>query len=311
MFSRDQKLSQYFSDLAQVQHSKSLLDIFNVTDTVSPCDYFGQLDLDSDVAQQALEGLYTPPPNRMGRYFEQLIFILLQQLVGKERILRSLLIRDGKQVVGEADFVFLKDNNSGLSSCIELDHWEIACKFYLFVGKTSDDLDVPNLYQGLHLKDNLKIKLKHLSQKQLKIFETKVGKQSLKKSLQRLTPNNEGKPYRITSKSLMIGRFYYPHSQIDELSVNAGDHGIWFSLSEMEILNKKDYRFAILTNNELLQRMNRVDIEFVEFKQRITTIFHDYRRAGVFFTYLDSTGKRFQAVIVSDQWMYAVGVNGT
>ncbi len=131
---------------------------------------------------------------RLGSYFEGLLAFWLAwpenplyRLVGQ-----NLAVRDGKRTQGELDFL-VQDRQSG-----ELQHWEVAVKFYL--GTASGGAHAN--WQGPGLKDRLDLKVDHLLQHQLTL-----GTQPETLRLLRQL----GLPaYPPTPACLLKGRLFYP-----------------------------------------------------------------------------------------------------
>ncbi|MFT7617960.1 MAG: hypothetical protein ACI97A_001599 [Planctomycetota bacterium] len=94
---------------------------------------------------------------RLGKYFENLIAYWLEASDDFELLERNLQIRDGKETLGEMDFLVLDLKDQKTS------HWEVAVKFYL--GFPSDD--ALTSWHGPGKRDNLARKMGHLTAHQL------------------------------------------------------------------------------------------------------------------------------------------------
>ena len=95
--------------------------------------------------------------HRVGRYFESLVLYWLERIRRVEMIADGLQIREGKQTIGELDFVFRDEVR-------ELTHWEAAVKFYLHYpneNPTGSHLIGPNA------QDTFEKKTRKLFEKQL------------------------------------------------------------------------------------------------------------------------------------------------
>ena len=93
--------------------------------------------------------------HRVGRYFEALTHYWLQHLAGLEVVANNLQLRDGKQTVGEIDFLFRENK--------QLIHWEVAVKYYLQLVPDCEEHE----YIGPNAADNLASKTKRLFEEQL------------------------------------------------------------------------------------------------------------------------------------------------
>ena len=93
----------------------------------------------------------------VGRYFERLIVYWIRSIRRCEIVAHSLQLRDGKRTVGEIDLLFRDEQG-------RLNHWEVACKFYLQV----DASNVPITdYIGPNANDTLFKKATRLLKHQL------------------------------------------------------------------------------------------------------------------------------------------------
>jgi uncharacterized protein len=119
------------------------------------------LDRDSTELEDFLSHLKS---TRLGLRFEMLIwFWLLDNKYHHYELLEhSLQIIDGPLTVGELDFVLLNTQTN------EIEHWEVALKYYL----AEEDYSLPFWY-GLNREDTLARKLNHFTQKQFQFSEVK------------------------------------------------------------------------------------------------------------------------------------------
>lgn len=121
-----------------------------------------QLDQNPDELLQFLAQLKS---TRLGLRFEYLMWFWLQDSLFHdfELIGHSIQIIDAKNTLGELDFLVWN------KSTTQIEHWEVALKFYLAEGL----LDLPQWY-GLNRSDTLNRKLNHFSQKQFQ-FKSAQG----------------------------------------------------------------------------------------------------------------------------------------
>ncbi len=111
---------------------------------------------------------FTPPNNhRLGIRFEALIQSWAQ---GSDQIdikAANLPVRDDKRTLGEFDLIVEHEG--------EIQHWELAVKFYLGVGDTSD----MNRFFGPNPIDTLAIKINHLQERQMQLSRQPAAAQLL------------------------------------------------------------------------------------------------------------------------------------
>ena len=150
-------------DLAWVMCSPSMLKnntpqypVFSGKDCVvlfdKALDKLHQLEKDPTPLLSYLERF---PNRRVGRYFETLVLYWLEHLTEFEVIASNLQIQDGKQTLGEIDFLF-RDHN-------QLIHWETAVKYFIQLTPDCQEKE----YIGPNTVDNLESKKKRLFNKQL------------------------------------------------------------------------------------------------------------------------------------------------
>lgn len=118
-------------------------------------DWLAHLDRRPDQLESAL----SRRPGRLGTYFEGLLDAWLAWPDNPlyRRLYHGVPVRVGKQTVGEFDFI-VEERATG-----EIQHWEVAVKFYLGIapgGQASN-------WVGPGLKDRLDRKLAHLLDHQL------------------------------------------------------------------------------------------------------------------------------------------------
>lgn len=133
---------------------------------------------------------------RLGSYFEGLLTCWLawpgNPLYRLHR--QGLPVRDGKRTVGEMDFL-VEDRASG-----ELQHWEVAVKFYLGIATGGAHAH----WIGPGQRDRLDIKVEHLLRHQLALSRSLHGEQALSEA-------GLGRP---RPACLLRGRLFYP-SEVD------------------------------------------------------------------------------------------------
>lgn len=139
-----------------------------------------------------LASLACRPDRRLGSYFENLLSFWLSwpanplyRLLG-----HGLPVRVDNRTLGELDFL-VEDRSSG-----EIQHWEVAVKFYLGIraGREHEN------WIGPGLRDRLDLKVKHLSAHQLALAATSAGARLIREM--GLAP-----PLPVC---LLKGRLFYP-----------------------------------------------------------------------------------------------------
>lgn len=132
-------------------------------------------------------------------------------------VARNVVVRDGKRTVGELDFL-VRDRRSG-----ELQHWELAVKFYLGRGQGRQGSD----WVGPGLQDSLSRKLERLRQHQLRLLQTTPG---------RLALADLGIDEPVRSLALVKGRLFHPWSRTLALPAEVAlDHpqGWWLDAERL------------------------------------------------------------------------------
>jgi len=165
----------------------------------------------------------------MGKYFEQLLFFILEQDERFEVLLKNHQLLKGKQTIGEIDLI-LKDTITGT-----IEHWEIALKYYL-QSKCSEDHDI---MLGPNAIDNLAKKMKKLTEHQLPLTAD-LGDFGISDSS------------IVQNKLLLKGQFFYHLSHhglcnIFPKHVNP-DHekGWWCYLSEVEKATDENLKWTTI-----------------------------------------------------------------
>lgn len=111
----------------------------------------------SDIDVEHLRDHFTRHRDRrVGRYFERLLAYWVRYIRRCEVVAHSLQLRDGKRTLGEIDLLFRDEQG-------RLNHWEVACKFYLQL----DVEDGPTRYIGPNPNDSLQTKASRLLEHQL------------------------------------------------------------------------------------------------------------------------------------------------
>jgi hypothetical protein len=129
---------------------------------------------------------------RLGLYFEQLYACLMTHVLGWELLGHNLQVREQGRTLGELDFL-LHNPLSG-----EVEHHEIAVKFYLAAG--ADD----SHWYGPNSRDRLDLKTERLLGHQVNMAEQPASRAMLAE---------KGLPQSARSRVLMPGYLFYPAGQ--------------------------------------------------------------------------------------------------
>lgn len=172
---------------------------------------------------------------RLGLLFEQFWQRYLQASSQFEVIANALQVQDGKRTVGEFDLLVSHSN--------EVEHWEIAIKFYLGVGNTRQI----GHWFGPNTSDRLDIKIDRLDSHQLRLGEHPSALALLAERGLNIS--------RV--RSVVKGRLFYPATQFTRGQFEHPDRfhpnhlkGWWCTLEEFQhapsanryiLLNKVDW----------------------------------------------------------------------
>lgn len=181
----------------------------------SSLDWLHHVD---EAPENLQESLDSQKDRRLGRYFETLWAYWLEQSPRFELIEQNLPIRDDSETLGELDFLVL-DKLSGRYL-----HWEVAVKFYLGRGDTSNHAN----WHGPGKKDRMDLKVKHLRNRQSVIS---------RRSEVQLLMHDMG--YHVNDCGVILkGRLFYPYTtrDTDLTPVGANAHHLrsyWISISDL------------------------------------------------------------------------------
>jgi hypothetical protein len=189
-------------------------------------DWFSQLAPQDNMAELVIA------PMKLGKLFEHYWTHWIDHEPGVERIATNLVVSDAKRTIGEFDLIV---RNHGL-----IEHWEVAIKFYLATG---DSTDLDNWY-GPNPVDTLGTKLRRMTDHQLRL-STFPASQTL------LADKN----WSIDAiKGIVKGRLFYPYENYvaDDFTfpdaVNP-DHpkGWWLPIEEFTLEHRLvNSRFLVL-----------------------------------------------------------------
>ena len=207
------------------KHEKSLVELLL------------QLDQKPSEVDEHFQSLRHMP---MGKYFEQLVIFILEKDERYEIILQNHQIVEEKTTVGEIDLI-VRDTVSS-----QLEHWEIALKFYLQSTPSSEQ----NVMLGPNAKDNLARKIKKLTEHQMTLSEHPQIEQLIK-----------GQP--IERKLFIKGQFFYHlnNKTIVPLGSNPlHDSGLWCFHSEIEKILDDSLKWTIVDKPDWIGNQQTPDI---------------------------------------------------
>lgn len=123
-------------------------------------------ELDQDDSA-LLQHLTTPATPRLGIWFERLWSYWLQHNGRYELLAANLQVKQDEKTRGEFDLI-VRDQRAD-----EIEHWELAIKFYLGM----PPLHHANHWFGPNQQDRLDLKFQHLVERQLPLSQTHAGQQ--------------------------------------------------------------------------------------------------------------------------------------
>lgn len=194
---------------------------------------------DASMADQLDHALGQQTDHRLGARFETLIAFGLSRLPALECVARRLQIADDERTLGEFDFI-VRNLADGT-----LEHWEVACKFYLGVFRDGE-LD----WVGPGKRDSLRRKLSHLDDRQLRLSSRSEAQSALPQPITRVRAILKGRlffPFGLPAASPSSFSF---DGSAGHVTINpAAPHGTWcpidtlctISPSAIHSLHKQDW----------------------------------------------------------------------
>jgi hypothetical protein len=173
-----------------------------------------QLDHHPLPLQRHLENTTSP---RLGPYFERLWLYWLQHTPRYRCLAHNVQIQEENKTLGEFDMI-VKNEHSG-----EIEHWELAIKFYLGIPPLNNETH----WFGPHQKDRLDLKYHHLVEKQLKLSNNALAKRYCLKQGWHVSQ----------SKLVSKGRLFYPSQMDRNHPSNIEQHhltGLWMTESHFQ-----------------------------------------------------------------------------
>jgi uncharacterized protein len=172
---------------------------------------------------------------RLGHRFETLLTYWFKHNGRHEVLAQNLQVQDNNRTIGEFDFI-VKDHLSHKTQ-----HWEVACKFYIGLGDTSQ----AQHWVGPMLKDRLDIKYHAMRSRQSKLSAHPAAKTQLKQLGISIDEHI----------CLMKGRLFYPIHSPTEARPNfvssSHQHGQWARTDQfLEYFQSTNIQWQPLNKNQ-------------------------------------------------------------
>ncbi len=182
-----------------------------------PVDYVERLQHWDRNADTMPERLTEPFERRLGHYFERLYEVLLVDLLGWDLVLKNQQIRAGNQTIGELDFL-VRNSQTG-----NLEHHEIAIKYYLGMNEASND----TRWYGPNARDRLDLKVGRMLSHQSPMAQ-RLEARALLAELGISEP--------IIPRVFLPGYLFYPHDGVALPDYVPASHaqGRWCYARELE-----------------------------------------------------------------------------
>lgn len=169
----------------------------------------------------------------MGKYFEQLLFYILDRDARFEVLVKNHQVMRGNETIGEIDLI-VRDTNTQ-----QLEHWEMALKYYLQSRPTTDHAAM----LGPNAIDNLALKMKKLTDHQLPLTMD-------------LTDLGISHTQQIKDRLYLKGQFFYHFNHkkgCNIIPIGANpmhERGWWCHLSEVENCLDKNLSWRVINKPE-------------------------------------------------------------
>lgn len=210
----------FFDDQARQQHCSQYQSIHN--------EFISK-------PQQLEQQICLQADQRLGKYFENLIYFWLTERPEYTVIARNQVIQAESKTLGELDFLFRDNRNN------KLYHWEVAVKFYLAFQHKRGWRN----FIGPNTQDRLDKKLDKLIHYQSQLFKAKET------GLQLAEIDLSG----IISKIFLKGYLFYPYHDFNNSSMatpyqsmNTHEKGWWLYQKEVSVLTQSQYQHWIVLN---------------------------------------------------------------
>ena len=191
------------------------------------------IKLDNDPSE-LIELLESQHDHRLGHRFETLLTYWFKHNGRHQILAQNLQVNDGQRTLGEFDFI-VKDLLTG-----KVQHWEVACKFYLGINNTKTTEN----WVGPMLKDRLSIKYDAMQNRQSLLSEQPPAHQVLKE-----------KGINIDQRiCLMKGRLFHPFQQktiYPSLIASHHQQATWLRPNQfLDTYKETTFRWLALNKNQ-------------------------------------------------------------
>lgn len=257
-----------------------------------------KLDQEPRKVDEHFAGLGSMP---MGKYFEQLLFYILDKDARYDVLLKNHQIRQENRTIGEIDLI-VKDTKTG-----EIEHWEIALKFYLqskYSRKHSEMI-------GPNAADNLARKMNKLTKHQLPISTNLHDAGILDTS-------------QISNKLLLKGQFFYHLSPIGTSRIcpdqadPSHESGWWCRVSEIAKGMNESLLWTIINKPEWIGKLSYQNshnlLEYSDLNDLLKQYFQVGSRSVLCVGLKEKNGtweERSRGFVVADDWPHPTTTKGS
>ena len=269
---RFHKPSQFKRDLLWVINSPKLVK----SSAPDPCiPVLREEQVSENELAEFMTGFDSPS---IGRYFEQLVLFWLTRIRRMDAVEHSVQIRsESGRVLGEIDFLF-RDKDG------DLNHWEIAVKFYLYL----PDHEGESQFIGPNAKDNYEKKVKRLFGHQLSIGEEHYPQVSLRHAF---------------AKGMI---FYHPNEpapgSLPERMPENHLRGYWIRVSELDLLSNFEISSGwVMQRPFWLGRYSAADRE-ASTREEIAVFAKEHFSQSNLAMMICGTQQDQRVIIVPDEW---------
>lgn len=239
-----------------------------------------QLDRDPG---DLLKMLDSGKDRRLGRHFETLLHYWLQQDTRFRLLHANLPVRDTEKTLGEFDLI-VHDERSGKTL-----HWEVAVKFYLGLGDTSQ----PQNWWGPARRDRLDLKTGHLLNHQGRLSAMPQARAMLDRLGIRID----------ATWLIMKGRLFYPLGSNSAAPTGAEPRhlrGFW--LHAKDLADLPDGRWMPVEKSQWLAPLPASSTQAFD-RRTLIEWWHDHPRACPrCIAACGDQGETTRAFVVPDDW---------
>lgn len=178
---------------------------------------------------------------RLGIRFEQLFQVWLEKDSQYQLLAHNLPVRDHGRTLGEFDLL--------VSSDAGIEHWELACKFYLGTSHGTNELTNPTCWYGPNPDDSLFGKLQRIDTHQLQLSHQPAARQLLTE-----------KGWQVNRKRAIVkGRLFHPLHRFQlqdwlmpDIANPGHEKGWWLPISEFSEASFPGHTFIALEKSQWL-----------------------------------------------------------